>query len=108
MLEQQVAQYKARAVAARDPALYPVLAALPDTPKLPAQGRNADHSGFNQKILDGLVAAAVIVIALDVLLPSTPASDGNQYPDRAILNGLQQARCAGHGLSADWSGSGCQ
>jgi len=103
-----VAQYKARAVAARDPALYPVLAALSDTPKLPAQGRNADSSGFNQKILDGLVAAAVIVIALDVLHPSTSSSDGNEYPDRAILNGLQTARCAGQGQRPDFSGAGCQ
>jgi TPR repeat protein len=108
MLQQQVAQYKARAVAARDPALYPVLAALPDIPKLPAQGRNDDSSGFNRKILDGLVAAAVIVIALDVLHPSTSSSDSNEYPDRAILNGLQAARCAGQGQRPDWSGAGCQ
>ena len=37
LLQQQVAQYKAKAAAARDPALYPVLAALPDIPKSLAQ-----------------------------------------------------------------------
>ena len=36
LIQQQLAQYKARAAAARDPALYPVLAVLPDTPKASA------------------------------------------------------------------------
>jgi len=83
ILQQQVAQYKARAAAARDPALYPVLAAPPDIPNPPAQAprnnprasaqaRSADGSGFNQSILDGLVAAVVIVIALDLVAPHLP------------------------------------
>jgi len=113
-----VTQYKARAAAARDPALYPVLAALPDIPKspaqaprtnarAPAQARRADSSGFNQSILDGLIAGAVIVIALDALLPSTPSSDSGVDPTKAILNGMQQSRCAGQGLQADFPGGGC-
>ncbi|MGH9685774.1 MAG: tetratricopeptide repeat protein [Candidatus Acidiferrales bacterium] len=82
MLQQQVAQYKARAAAQRDPALYPVLAALPDirnpaqtagnSPRAPAQVRSADNSGFNKSIVDGLIAAAVIVIAVDLLAPNLP------------------------------------
>lgn len=64
-----------------DPALYPVLAALPDNPRSSAQIRNPDNSGFGQSILDGLVAAAVIVIALDVLLPKpAPESVSSGYP----------------------------
>jgi TPR repeat protein len=89
LLQQQVAQYKARAAAARDPALYPVLAALPDmpaqaprnNPRAPAQARGADSSGFNRSIVDGLVAAAVIVIALNILAPNpSPGSVSNGNP----------------------------
>ena len=92
MLQQQVTQYKARAAAARDPALYPVLAALPDipnspaqaprnNPRAPAQARNADSSGFNKSIVEGLVAAAVIVIALDLLAPHlSPGNASSGYP----------------------------
>ena len=93
MLQQQVAQYKARAAAARDPALYPVLAALPDipnspaqaagnNPRAPAQARSADNSGFDQAITDGLVAAAVIFVALRIMFPDTPsgaAGDAERY-----------------------------
>ena len=118
MLQQQVTQYKARAAAARDPALYPVLAALPDipnspaqaprnNPRAPAQARNADSSGFNQSILDGLIAGAVIVIALDALLGSTPSSDSEMAASQAILNGMHQARCAGQGQRADFATGGC-
>jgi TPR repeat protein len=112
MLQQQVTQYKARAVAARDPALYPVLAALPtqaprNNPRASAQARNADSSGFNQSILDGLIAGAVIAVALDALLPSTPSSDSGVDPTKAILNGIQQSRCAGQGQAADFPGGGC-
>jgi hypothetical protein len=78
LLQQHLAQYKARAAAARDPALYPVLAALPDipnspaqaprnNPRSPAQARNADRSGFNQSILNGLVAAVAVVVAANAL-----------------------------------------
>jgi hypothetical protein len=95
MLQQQVTQYKARAAAARDPALYPVLAALP---RAPAQARNADGSGFNQSIIDGLIAGAVIVIALDLLLPSTPSSGscvGGCDPSlQNALNEMNRMTCA--------------
>ena len=94
LLQQQLTRFKAEAAAARDPALYPVLAALPDNtrpsaqarrssdnPRSSAQTRNPDDSGFGQSILDGLVAAAVIVIALDVLAPNpSPGSVSGGYP----------------------------
>jgi len=110
MLQQQVAQYRARAAAQRDPALYPVLAALPAIPSAPTQARNADRSGFNQRILDGLIGGAVIVIALDALFGSTRSSGsgvedtGNLQP---ILNGMQQSRCAGRVDSTSESASVC-
>lgn len=107
MLQQQVAQYKARAAAGRDPALYPALAALPAIPNAPAQARNADRSGFNQRILDGLIAGAVIVIALDVLFGSTPSSNSETNAGQAVLNGMQQSRCAGQGLQGNFAGGGC-
>src|SRR5450432_3792118 len=116
MLQQQVTQYKAKAAAARDPALYPVLAALPDIPNSPAQAsrnnprapaqRNADSSGFNQSILDGLIAGAVIVIAFDLLSGSTRPSDSEMSATQAVLNGMQVARCTAQGLGTDFSGMG--
>lgn len=118
MLQQQIAQYKARAAAQRDPALYPVLAALPDIPNLaaqapgnnpraPAQARNPDRSGFNQSIVDGLIAGAAIYIALGVIFGSSPSSPAETDAGQAILNGMHQSRCAGQGMQADFSGGGC-
>jgi TPR repeat protein len=82
ILQQQVAEYKTRAAAARDPALDIVLAALPKIPNPPAQApRNnpraqpqaADHSGgFDQSIRDGLAAAVAIVVAANALAPYLP------------------------------------
>jgi TPR repeat protein len=120
MLQQQVAQYKARAAAARDPALYPVLAALPDIPNSPAQAprnnprapaqRNADSSGFNQSIVDGLIAGAVIFVALRILFPDTPsgaAGDGGYdmagQLQQQILAGRAMA-CAGQGGTLSMGG----
>jgi hypothetical protein len=71
MLQQQVAQYKARAAAQRDPALYPVLTALQATPNAPGQARNVDRSGFDRSIITGLVAGAVIAAAIIALTPSS-------------------------------------
>jgi TPR repeat protein len=74
MLQQQVAQYKARAAAQRDPALYPVLTALPDIPKsAPVASGNRNRSGLsvNSDLLIGLVAGAVIAAAIIALTPSS-------------------------------------
>src|SRR5665213_3570074 len=109
MLQQQVAQYKARAAAARDPALYPVLAALPNTPnssaqaprnnsKSPAQAGNADGPGLNRHIIVGLVAAAVIVAAAVLLAPNSSAGNTDGYSDQngEAQRGLaNQSRCSG-------------
>jgi TPR repeat protein len=120
MLQQQVAQYKARAAAARDPALYPVLAALPDipnspaqvprnNPRAPAQARNADRSGFNQSILAGLVAGAAIAAAIIALTPSSGnANSGSDdhNPAAAMTREFQQNNCASSG-GTFVPGSGC-
>ena len=108
-------EYKARATAARDPALHSLMAALPDIPNSPAQaartqGRNTDRSGFNQRIVDGLIAGAVIYVALDVAFSlfgpaSSSGGDANAMP--GVLSGMQQSRCAGQGLQGNFSGKGC-
>jgi TPR repeat protein len=115
MLQQQIAQYKARAAAQRDPALYPVLAALPDIPnpaqtagnnrRAPAQARSADNSGFNKAIADGLVAAAVIYVASRLLFPDSPS--GTAASDSGGLLANQASRCASQGLLVA-GGGGCQ
>lgn len=74
MLQQQVAQYKARAAAGRDPALYPMLSAIPVIPKsAPVADGNRNRSGLsvNSNLLVGLVAGAVIAAAIIALTPSS-------------------------------------
>lgn len=101
-IQQKVTQYKARAVAARDPALYPILAALPNIPnspaqaprnnsRSPAQARNADGSGFNQSITAGLVAAAVVVAAAAPLSPNSPTGNTDFDPQHFAS---ETSRCA--------------
>ncbi len=123
MMQQQVAQYKARAAAQRDPALYPVLTALPrnapaqgpgDKRRLPAQAGNADHSGFNQSIIDGLIAAAVIVIAANLLAPKpSPGSADSCCADptldtlRNIMQTNRAMSCAGQGGTLGMNGFSC-
>jgi TPR repeat protein len=117
VVQQQVARYRARAAAGRDPALYPVLAALPTIPSPPAQaGRNnstptADRSGFNRRIVVGLVAAAVVVIAAGLLVPDPPAGNSNDccadqnYKAQMALQ--DQSRCyrvASSGLDSNLYG----
>jgi TPR repeat protein len=97
ILQQQVAEYKTRAAAARDPALDVVLAALRKIPNPPAQApRNnpggqpqaADRSdGLDQSIRDGLAAAVAIVVAANALAPYLPqrnASSGSDDPTAAV------------------------
>ena len=112
MLQQQVAQYKSRAAAQRDRALYPVLAALPDiarlaqaagNPRAPAQARGADNSGFNKAIADGLVAGAVIYVALRLLFPNSPSgAAGDRGYDMA--GQLQQTILMGRAMSCAGQG----
>jgi TPR repeat protein len=123
MLQQQVAQYKARAAAQRDPALYPVLAALPDlvnlaarvpgnNPRAPAQARGADNSGFNKAIAEGLVAGAVIFVALRILFPDSPSGaaggGGNDMAGQLqqTINMGRAMACGGQGGTANMSGVG--
>jgi len=97
-LQQQVAQSKARASAARDPALYTVLAALPNIPNSQAQARNGDGSVSTRKILVGLVAAAVVVAAAAILSPNSQPGNTDGYSDQngAAQRGLaNQSRCSG-------------
>jgi TPR repeat protein len=80
MLQQKVAQYKARAAAARDPALYPMLSAMPVVPKSsPVAVSNGNRSGLsvNSNLLGGLVAGAVIAAAIIALT----SSSGNANSD---------------------------
>lgn len=122
MLRQQVAQYRARAALARDPALYPVLAALPNVPnspapaarnnsRSPAQTQSADRSGFDRSILVGLAAAAVVVIAASLLVPNPPPGSANDGATRpfSLPDTATMLRCSGIRSSGLLPGPyGCQ
>jgi hypothetical protein len=103
VLQQELAKYKARAAAARDPALYPVLAALPNIPngqtqaarsnsRSPAQA-GTDRSGFNSSLASSLVAAAMIVVAAGILNPHEPTDIESSHLD-TVMNGLRTTRCS--------------
>jgi len=80
MLQAQVAQYKAKAVAARDPALYPMFSAIPTMPNAGAVAvGNANRAGLgiDSKIVAGLVAGAVIAAAIIALTPSSGDANSN-------------------------------
>lgn len=80
-LQQQVAQFRARAAAGRDPALSGMFSAFPEDRRSAARDRNPRHGSASDRPLsfDDLVtiAAATVAIAfaIDVLDP-TPASGG--------------------------------
>lgn len=77
VLQQQISDYRARAAAAREPATYSMLGAIPVIPRLAPRGaRNGERSGFswNSDFIRGLVAAAVIVTAINELFPDSGGS----------------------------------
>jgi hypothetical protein len=81
LLQQQISQYRARVAAAREPALYPMLAAIPVIPKsaAPVARNGHDRSGTSRVLADIAVAAAVVA-ALAALIPDTglpPGHTGN-------------------------------
>ena len=89
MLQAQVAQYKAKAAAARDPALYPMFSAIPVMPQSGADAAgNGNRSGpaVNSKIVAGLVAGAVIAAAIIALTPSSKNASSNS--DDAVGDNL--------------------
>jgi len=115
ILQQQVAEYKARAAAARDPALDVVLAALPKIPNPPAQApRNnqgaqpqaADRSGgFDQSIRDGLAAAVAIVVAANALAPYLPPIDPSAAARNSDLGEDANSICLARGGTVDMFGN---
>ena len=70
LLQQQAAQYRARAAAARDPMLSPMLSAIPIIPKSPvaSAGNGSGFSSVNKNLIVELAAIAAVIIALDALV----------------------------------------
>jgi TPR repeat protein len=115
MLQQQAAQYRARAVAARDSALsdISVLSAFPGIPKSPA-ARAGNGSGFSvdRNVMAGVAAGLAVVLAVNALLPSTPSSDSaTDAADRNYVANSQNTQfivCMSSGQSVNFGGSGCR
>jgi hypothetical protein len=92
LLQQQAAQYRARAAAARDPMLDSVLADIPVIPKSPPVAAKESPaasvrsgSGFSsleKNLVVGLGVMTVLMFALDAVLP-TPS------PESADFNSMQ-------------------
>lgn len=85
LLQQQVAQYRARAAAAHEP----MLSAIPLIPKsAPPVARNGHRSGAsaNSGILAGIAVAAVVVAAIVALIPD---AGPNSSVDQQMLQNTQ-------------------
>jgi TPR repeat protein len=115
LLQEQAAQYRARAAAARDPALTPMLSALPTLPKLAAAPARNNSGGFSMdpRILDGLIAGAVIAAAIIALTPSSMGAStggvGNpNLPNQAIPDKVGQRFPDQHCTNPDGSSRYCQ
>jgi len=102
-VQQEVAQYKTKAAAARDPALYTVLVALPNIPNVPAQvpgnvprpgqARSSIGSGeLTRTIGAGLAAALVLVLAAQILNPNPPSDIERDHLD-TVMRQLNTTRC---------------
>jgi TPR repeat protein len=98
VLQQQISEYRARAAAAREPTIYSMLGAIPVIPRLaPRVSRNGQRSGvsWNSDFIGGLAAAAVILTAINALLPGSGGTSGPAGDvDKQILNE--------NGLNNDW------
>src|SRR5665213_926364 len=72
LLRQQISQYRERAAAAREPALYPMLAAIPVLAKSAApvarNGHRSDSSG-TADVLASIAIAVTVVAAISTLIP---------------------------------------
>ena len=95
LMQQQIAQFRARAAAARDP----MLAAIPIVPKsVPVTAGNGDGPGFsvNPKVLAGLVAGAAIVAAIVALTPSSKNADDDDVNMQATCGAFGMVLSNGH------------
>ena len=107
LLQQQISQYRARSAAAREPALYPMLAAIPVIPKSAQPVARNGHRSGDSMISDALtsVAAAVAVVAAITALIPPSANVGSPprdpYDNSQLLDNL---RCIDNGGSL-WMGS---
>jgi len=92
LLQQQVAQFRARAAAAREPGVYPMLAAIPVIPKsAPPVARNGHRSGVsvNSDVLAGIATAVAVVAAITALIPPS-ANAGNSPQDDSNLRMINE------------------
>jgi len=115
LLQEQAAQYRARAAAARDPALSPILSALPTPPESAAAPGRSNGRGYSMdpRILDGLVAGAVIAAAIIALTPSSGSTSTGgvvdpNLPSQAIPDKVGQRFPDQHCTNPDGSSRYCQ
>jgi uncharacterized protein len=101
LLQQQISQYRARAAAAREPALYPMLAAIPAIPKsAPPVARNGHRSSVsgNSDVLAGIGIAAAVVAGITALFPDTgltPSQEQQMLQNSRYYQGFNVAQaCA--------------
>jgi hypothetical protein len=100
----EISEYQARAAASREPVAISTLGAIPVIPRpalRPSQNGQRSGVSWNSDFLGKLVAAAVIVTAINLLLPDSRAGDGSG-PDadpwrRAgqLINERSTLTCAG-------------
>ncbi len=116
LLQQQVAQYRARAAAAREPFLtaIPIISAIPKSASAVARnGHGSDglrNSGILHDIVVGTAIATAIVLAINVLAPNgNSAADNGRgaIAGNFVLNGMvDDINAAQVGEPPFWKGTG--
>lgn len=82
-LQQKISQFQARAAAARQPALVPMFAAIPNIPKsAPSVARNGNSASTNN-VVTAIAVAVAVAVAISILLPdnSSASSGGSSAPN---------------------------
>ena len=89
MLQQQITRYRARVAAMHEPALTPMMEAIPASPKSAPVARNGH--GADSRILADIAAGVAVIAALVALVPDTgPLSDDEQRRYDANMAAMRQ------------------
>lgn len=110
-LEQQIAQYRARAAAAREPVTYPMMEAIPAMRAVPKSRPPVARNGHDETSrINRMVTALVVMGAIDALMPSSPNAGAGDASDDSGLGAsnmvLQNFTCTNSGGSINFLG-GC-
>ena len=108
-----MSQYRARAAAAREPVIYPMMDAIPTMPVVPKSAAPVARNGHSHdsRFLANLAVEAAVLLAIVALIPDAgpPAGDGSsddQLRNMVNVNSkiLDNITCGSRGGSVNAGG----